>query len=128
MSKNAETMTPTHDPNCLFCKICAGEIPSVKVYEDEEIFAFQDIRPHAPIHFLMVPRLHLPSMAQVEAEHAALLGRMIVLAPRLALEQGVRPYPQGGFRIMINTGEEGGQEVHHLHLHVLGGPRPWSKG
>lgn len=128
MSENGGIMASMHDLDCLFCKICSGEIPSTKVYEDEEILAFQDIHPHAPVHFLMVPRLHLPSMAQAEPEHAALLGRMMVLAPRLALKQGARPYPHGGFRIMVNTGEEGGQEVHHLHLHVLGGPRPWRKG
>ena len=117
-----------HDANCLFCKIVAGAIPSRKVYEDEEFFAFHDIHPHAPVHFLIVPRLHLPSMAHVQSEHVGLLGRMMALAPRLALEQGCRPYPEGGFRIMVNTGDEGGQEVQHLHMHVLGGPRPWLKG
>jgi len=117
-----------HDPTCLFCKIAAGAIPSRKVYEDEEIFAFHDINPHAPVHFLLVPRLHLPSMANAEPSHAGLLGRMMVLAPRLALEQGCRPYPEGGFRIVVNTGHEGGQEVQHLHMHVMGGPRPWLKG
>lgn len=117
-----------HDKNCLFCKICAGEIPSQKVYEDADIFAFHDIHPHAPIHFLMIPRLHIPSMAQVQPEHVGLLGRMMELAPKLALDEGARPYPEGGFRVLINTGDEGGQEVHHLHLHVLAGPRPWRKG
>jgi len=103
-------------------------IPSRKVYEDDALFAFHDIHPWAPVHFLMIPKLHIASMAQVGAEHAALLGRMMVLAPRLALEQGCNPYPAGGFRTVINTGEEGGQEVHHLHMHVIGGPRPWLKG
>ena len=116
-----------HDPNCLFCKIIAGQIPSRKVYEDEEFFAFHDINPWAPVHFLIVPKLHIASMAQVQSEHAALLGRMMLLAPRLALEQGCSPYPDGGFRMVINTGVECGQEVHHLHLHVMGGPRPWFK-
>lgn len=111
-----------------FCKIIAGEIPSRKVYEDEEIFAFHDIHPWAPVHFLMVPKAHIPSMAQVTPEHAGLLGRMMALAPRLALEQGCNPYPDGGFRIVTNTGVEGGQEIHHLHIHVMGGPRPWLKG
>lgn len=74
-----------HDPHCLFCKIIAGQIPSRKVYEDDEIFAFHDIHPWAPVHFLMVPRLHLPSLAHAQSEHAALLGRMMALAPRLAL-------------------------------------------
>lgn len=116
------------DPNCLFCKIIAGQIPSTKVYEDDEIFAFHDIHPWAPVHFLMVPKLHLPSLAQVDDTHAALLGRMMVLAPRLAMAQGCLPYPEGGFRVVTNTGKGGGQEVHHLHIHVMGGPRPWLKG
>ena len=114
--------------NCIFCKIAAGAIPSRKVYEDDELFVFHDIAPWAPIHFLMVPKKHIPSMAQVQDDHAALLGRMMTLAPRLALEQGCKPYPEGGFRIVVNTGAEGGQEVQHLHLHVMGGPRPWFKG
>ena len=116
------------DPDCLFCKIVAGKIPSSLVYQDEEIFAFHDIAPWAPVHFLMVPKLHIASMAQVGAEHAALLGRMLVLAPGLALEQGCNPYPQGGFRILCNTGAEGRQEVQHLHIHIMGGPRPWLRG
>ena len=123
------TMTPpAHDPNCLFCKIVAGQIPSKKVYEDDELLAFHDIHPWAPVHFLMIPKAHIPSMAQVGPEHEALLGRIMVLAPRLALEQGCNPYPAGGFRIVVNTGAEGGQEVQHLHIHVMGGPRPWLKG
>ena len=117
-----------HDPDCLFCKIIAGRIPSRKVYEDEEILAFHDIHPWAPVHFLMVPKRHLASMAHAEPADAGLLGRMMTLAPRLAREQGCGPYPQGGFRIVVNTGSEGGQEVHHLHVHVMGGPRPWLKG
>ncbi|MDO8903276.1 histidine triad nucleotide-binding protein [Hydrogenophaga sp.] len=117
-----------HDPNCIFCKIIAGHIPSTRVYEDEEIFAFHDIHPWAPIHFLMVPKVHIPSMAQLLPEHEALLGRMMVLAPKLAFEQGCGPYPEGGFRVVCNTGALGGQEVHHLHIHVMGGPRPWAKG
>ena len=114
--------------NCLFCKIAAGQIPSKKVHEDEHVFAFHDIHPWAPVHFLMVPKRHIASMAQVTADDAALLGHMMALAPRLALEQGCRPYPEGGFRIVTNTGAEGGQEIHHLHLHVMGGPRPWARG
>ena len=120
--------TPQHDPNCLFCKIITGQIPSKKVYEDEELFAFNDIHPWAPVHFLLVPKQHIPSMAQLAPEHADLMGRMMVLAPQLAEQQGCRPYPQGGFRVVANTGDDGGQEVHHLHFHVIGGPRPWLKG
>jgi histidine triad (HIT) family protein len=118
----------SHSDHCIFCKIAAGVIPSRKVYEDDELFAFHDHQPWAPVHFLIVPKAHIPSMAQVGPEHAALLGRMMVLVPRLAMEQGCNPYPEGGFRTVINTGEEGGQEVHHLHMHVIGGPRPWLKG
>ncbi|MDP3479783.1 MAG: histidine triad nucleotide-binding protein [Desulfoprunum sp.] len=117
-----------NDPDCLFCKIVAAKIPSKLVYQDEEIFVFHDIHPWAPVHFLMIPKLHIPSMAHVGARHAGLLGRMMVLAPELALQQGCNPYPQGGFRILSNTGAEGRQEVQHLHIHVIGGPRPWLRG
>ena len=116
-----------HDPVCLFCKIVAGKIPSKMVYQDDELYAFHDIHPWAPVHFLMVPKLHIPSMAHLQAEHVGLMGRMMVLAPQLALEQGCGSYPAGGFRLLANTGDEGGQEVHHLHVHVMGGPRPWLK-
>ena len=115
-------------PDCIFCKIVAGQIPSRKVHEDDELYVFHDINPWAPVHFLMIPKLHIPSMAQITPEHERLLGRMMTLAPRLALEQGCRPYPEGGFRIIANTGDDGAQEVHHLHLHVIGGPRPWTRG
>jgi histidine triad (HIT) family protein len=118
----------TSDADCLFCKIVAGKIPSRLVYEDQDIFVFHDIHPWAPVHFLMVPKIHIPSMAQVDDSHASLLGRMLVLAPELALQQGCNPYPQGGFRILCNTGAEGRQEVQHLHIHVMGGPRPWLRG
>ena len=114
--------------SCLFCKIVRGEIPSRKVYEDDEMLVFHDIHPWAPVHFLMVPKRHVDSLAQVTQEDAPLLGRMLALAPKLALQEGCRPYPQGGHRVVINTGAEGGQEVHHLHIHVMGGPRPWLKG
>jgi histidine triad (HIT) family protein len=116
------------DRDCLFCKIVAGQIPAKVVYQDDEIFVFNDIHPWAPVHFLMVPKLHIASMAQLGAEHAGLFGRMMVLAPQLALQEGCNPYPAGGFRILINTGAEGRQDVQHLHIHVIGGPRPWLKG
>ena len=116
------------DANCLFCKIVAGKIPSRLVYQDDEIYAFHDIHPWAPVHFLMIPKLHIPSMAQLGDAHAALLGRMMLLAPKLALEQGCNPYPDGGFRLLCNTGAEGRQEVQHLHIHIMGGPRPWLRG
>jgi histidine triad (HIT) family protein len=116
------------DPNCLFCKIAEGKIPSKKVYEDDDLLAFHDIHPWAPVHFLMIPKRHVASLAQVDEADAPVLGRMLALVPKLALQEGCRPYPQGGYRVVINTGDDGGQEVHHLHVHVIGGPRPWLKG
>lgn len=117
-----------HDENCLFCKIASGHIPSKKVYEDEDIFAFHDIAPWAPVHFLIVPKKHILSMAQLTPADAGVMGKIMTLAPQLALEQGCAPYPNGGFRVVVNTGAHGHQEVHHLHVHVMGGPRPWNKG
>ena len=114
--------------NCIFCKIVAGQIPSRKGHEDDHVFAFHDIAPWAPVHFLIIPKLHIPSMAHVGGEHVGLMGHMMTLAPRLALQEGCNPYPEGGYRIVLNTGAEGGQEVHHLHMHVMGGPRPWLRG
>jgi histidine triad (HIT) family protein len=116
------------DPNCIFCKIAQGKIPSKKIYEDDEIIAFHDIHPWAPVHFLLVPKEHITSMAHVEDRHAPMLGKLMSLVPRLAKQEGTRPYPEGGFRVVINTGGDGGQEVPHLHVHVIGGPRPWLKG
>ena len=118
----------TSDPDCIFCKIVAGAIPSRKVHEDDEILVFHDLHPWAPVHFLMIPKRHIPSLAQVQDADAPLLGRMMAMVPRLALQEGCRPYPQGGWRVIVNTGDDGGQEVHHLHVHVIGGPRPWLKG
>jgi histidine triad (HIT) family protein len=114
----------SQDPNCLFCKIASGQIPAKKVYEDDEIIAFHDINPWAPVHILMVPKVHIASMVEVTPEHAPLLGRMMALSPRLMRELGV----SNGFRHVVNTGHDGRQEVMHLHLHVIGGPRPWLKG
>ena len=113
-----------HDPNCIFCKIVAGQIPASKVFEDEELLAFHDIHPWAPVHVLVIPKLHIASLAEVGPQHDALLGRMLGLAPRLMKELGV----VDGFRTVVNTGRDGGQEVPHLHMHVFGGPRPWAKG
>nr|WP_315465371.1 histidine triad nucleotide-binding protein [uncultured Rhodoferax sp.] len=117
-----------HDPNCIFCKIVAKQIPSRAVYEDEHVYAFHDINPWAPVHFLLIPKVHIPSMAHVGTEDAALMGHMMALVPQLALQEGCNPYPEGGYRVVTNTGAEGGQEVHHLHFHVMGGPRPWLRG
>ena len=112
------------DPNCIFCKIVAGQIPSRKVYEDEELLVFHDINPWAPVHVLIIPKEHIATHYDVRPEHDALLGRMLGLAPRLMRELGV----VNGFRTLINTGPDGRQEVPHLHMHVMGGPRPWAKG
>ena len=117
----------THDPNCIFCKLVAGTIPSRKVHEDDEILVFHDIAPWAPVHFMLVPKRHIASMAQLTPDDAALMGKIMTLAPKLALEAGCLPYPEGGWRVVVNTGVHGGQEVHHLHVHVMGGPRPWQK-
>lgn len=102
--------------DCIFCKIIKGEIPSKKIYEDDELIVFNDIRPISPVHFLIVPKLHVESLADCDDEQQSLLGKMLLLAPKLAAEQGLK-----GFRTMINTGREGGQEVFHLHVHVFGG-------
>ena len=114
----------TQDPDCIFCKIAAGKIPSRKVHEDDELFVFHDIAPWAPVHFLVIPKQHIATMYDTDDAHAAMLGRMMALAPKLARELGV----DNGFRIVVNTGRDGGQEVQHLHMHVIGGPRPWLKG
>ena len=103
--------------NCIFCKIVRGEIPCRKAYEDDELLAFHDINPVAPVHFMLVPKQHLASLAEADASHAALLGKMLVLAPKLANQQGLN----NGFRTVINTGKGGGQEVFHLHIHIIGG-------
>lgn len=103
--------------DCIFCKIARGEIPCRKVYEDDELLAFHDINPVAPVHFMLVPKAHLASLVDAGDAHVALLGRMLVLAPRLAREQGL----ENGFRTVINTGKGGGQEVFHLHIHIIGG-------
>ncbi len=109
------------DPNCIFCKIVAGQIPSSKVYEDDDVLAFKDIHPAAPVHLLIIPKAHIASLAHTDASHGAILGKLLALAPKIAAEQGA----VNGFKVVINTGRDGGQEVDHLHLHVLGGPRPW---
>lgn len=120
--------TAEHDPNCIFCKIVAKQIPSRLVYEDDQVYAFHDINPWAPVHFLLIPKAHIPSLAQVTPAHADMMGHMMALIPRLALQEGCNPYPEGGYRVVTNTGAEGGQEVHHLHFHVMGGSRPWLRG
>ena len=108
------------DPNCIFCKIVAGQIPSRKVFEDDEVLAFHDLHPLAPVHFMIIPKKHIASLAEAQPEDAAVLGRILALAGRLAREQGS---PEG-FRAIVNTGKIGRQDVYHLHIHIIGGPNP----
>ncbi|NHC60132.1 histidine triad nucleotide-binding protein [Paenalcaligenes suwonensis] len=111
--------------NCLFCKIIEGSIPSAKVFENDEFVAFKDINPVAPVHILLVPRHHVVSLQDVDSADATWLGKMMALVPQIASENGCRPGAEGGFRVVINSGNDGGQEVGHLHVHIIGGPRPW---
>lgn len=103
--------------NCIFCKIVRGEIPCRKIYEDEELFAFHDIHPVAPVHFMLIPKLHIESLSETNDSHTKLLGNILLQASKLAKEQGLH----SGFRTVINTGKGGGQEVFHLHVHIIGG-------
>ncbi|GAB7129084.1 histidine triad nucleotide-binding protein [Silvimonas sp. JCM 19000] len=103
--------------DCLFCKLANGEIPTQKLYEDDDMVAFNDIHPVADVHFLIVPKTHLDSLAHADASHQALLGKMLLQAPKLAEQQGLKD----GFRTVINTGKGGGQTFFHLHIHVFGG-------
>ncbi len=102
--------------NCIFCKIISGAIPTKKIYEDDDLIAFHDIKPMAKVHFLLVPKLHVETLKDCDAAHQMLLGKLLLLAPKLAAEQGL-----AGFKTLINTGREGGQEVFHIHVHVFGG-------
>ncbi len=108
------------DQDCIFCKIVRGEIPSNKVYEDDEILAFYDVRPVAPVHFMMIPKKHIASLGDVQTDDRDVLGNMMVLAGRLAREQG----STDGFRTIVNTGRVGRQDVNHLHVHIIGGKDP----
>ncbi len=103
--------------DCLFCKIAAGEIPAKKLYEDDTAVAFADIEPQAPVHILMIPRKHIPSLAHLAPGEEQIVGHLHAVANRLALEKGL----EKGFRTVMNTGQHGGQTVAHLHLHLLGG-------
>lgn len=109
-------MTTQHD--CIFCRIVGGEIPSKKVHEDDDILVFHDVSPKAPVHLLVIPKLHIENLYDAKPEHQAVLGRMLELTGKLARDQGA----SDGFRVVINNGRLGGQEVYHLHIHVLGGP------
>lgn len=108
------------DPNCIFCKIVRGEIPAKKIHEDDEVLAFHDVRPQAPVHFLLIPKRHVPTLYDAGAGDEKAFGRLLGLAGRLAKQEGA----SDGFRTIINTGRVGHQEVYHVHMHVLGGPEP----
>jgi len=103
--------------DCIFCRIVAGEIPSGKVYEDDDVLAFHDINPAAKVHFMIIPKRHVSSLEACDESHREILGKLLLLAPKLAREQGL----SDGFKTVINTGVGGGQLVMHLHVHVLGG-------
>ncbi len=106
--------------DCLFCRIARGEIPAAKVYEDDEVLAFRDIQPQRPVHVLLIPKKHITSLAHVTEDDAPVLGKMLALANRIAVDQG----STDGFRSIINTGRVGGQEVMHVHMHIVGGQEP----
>jgi histidine triad (HIT) family protein len=106
--------------DCIFCKIIAGEIPSDIIYQDDEIIAFRDINPKAPVHLLILPKKHIPSLDQMEESDTTLVGRMVAVANKLAKDERI---DQKGYRLTINCGKEGGQLVPHLHMHLLGGRR-----
>ena len=108
------------DPNCVFCKIARGLIPAKRIYDDDDVMAFHDIRPQAPVHFLIVPKVHIASLYDAQPAHQAALGKMLAIAGGLAREAGATD----GFRTIINNGRVGHQEVYHVHMHVLGGPEP----
>jgi histidine triad (HIT) family protein len=106
--------------DCIFCRIARGEIPSKKIYEDEDIFAFHDIQPQAPVHFMIIPKQHIASLDEANMSHQAVLGKIMAKSGELARSQGLAD----GFRTIINTGRIGRQEVYHLHVHIVGGPEP----
>jgi len=117
--------------NCIFCKIVAKQIPAAIVYEDDDVLAFKDINPAAPVHLLVIPKQHVSTLSDCTEKHTEVLGKMLALAPKLAKENGIEVKTgadgkaSGGFKTLINSGPDGGQEVYHVHLHMYGGPRPW---
>ena len=111
-------MTTSPNPDCLFCKIVSGAIPSTRVYEDADVFAFRDIQPAAPTHVLIVPRQHFASIAAMSETDAPLIARLFLTANQIAVSEHIE---QRGYRLVVNTGEHGGQSVSHVHVHLLGG-------
>lgn len=104
--------------NCIFCKIVQQQIPAQIVYEDENMLCFKDINPAAPVHLLLIPKVHFDSLAHAQPEHEALLGKLMMKVPQIAAQAGLT----NGFKTQINTGKGGGQEVFHLHIHIMGKP------
>jgi len=104
--------------DCIFCKIAGGEIPAEVVYEDEQVVAFNDLNPVAPVHILLIPRLHIPSFDDIKPEHKELMGHLAWVAGELARQKNIN---EGGYRLIMNCGRDGGQEIFHLHFHLLGG-------
>lgn len=103
--------------DCLFCKIVNGDIPSTKVYEDDLVLAFRDIAPMAPTHILVIPKVHIASVAEVNADNAAVVAHIFTVIPQIAKAEGL----ENGYRVVSNCGADAGQTVHHLHFHILGG-------
>lgn len=106
--------------DCVFCQIVAGKLPADILYQDEEVMAFRDIHPVAPTHVLIIPKRHIPSLAQMADEETPLIGKMTRVANQLAREEGVS---ENGYRLVISSGRDGGQVVPHLHMHLIGGKR-----
>ena len=106
--------------DCIFCQIVAGKIPSEILYQDEKVIAFRDINPQAPIHLLIIPKRHIPSLTHLSEEDSPLIGHMVNAANQLAKKEGIA---ESGYRLVINCGKQGGQLVPHLHMHLLGGRR-----
>ena len=106
--------------NCIFCQIVAGKVPSEILHQDEEAIAFLDINPQAPTHLVIIPKRHIPSLAHLSEADSALMGHMVNIANQLAKREGIA---EGGYRLVINCGKEGGQLVPHLHMHLIGGRR-----
>ena len=104
--------------DCIFCKLASGEIPTTVVYQDDLVFAFNDMDPQAPVHILLIPKKHIGSISELTEEDTALMGHMMLVAKKLAADAGIAA---GGYRCVMNTGDDGGQSVKHLHMHILGG-------
>ncbi|WP_457755237.1 histidine triad nucleotide-binding protein [Thermovibrio ammonificans] len=103
---------------CVFCKIVKGELPAKVVYEDDRVMAFHDINPQAPVHVLVIPKEHIPTVNDLKEEHAELIGHIFLVIKKIAKELGIA---ESGYRILVNCNSDGGQEIYHLHFHLLGG-------